>query len=342
MNLQRVKDLLDSRGEPAFRLAQIRSAVYRDGAGSYDAITALPAELRARLAEKAPLLSVRRHSVLVSRDGGAHKALLALSDGRIIESVLLKPKPGPAWSACISTQVGCAMACSFCATGLMGLKRDLTAEEISDQVLFWIQYLRAGGVSGSLTNVVYMGMGEPLHNFDAVAASLRALLDPAAFGFSARKVAVSTVGLVPGIERFVAEFPQVNLAVSLHAANDFLRQTLVPVNKAYPLAALAEALRGVLARTRRKIFLEYVLLKGENDATEHARELSRFVRKVGRPDLLHVNLIAWNPTPTRHGKPDPGSARAFRDELRKRGVAVTIRKNLGADIQGACGQLGKS
>ncbi|MFH1724881.1 MAG: 23S rRNA (adenine(2503)-C(2))-methyltransferase RlmN [Elusimicrobiota bacterium] len=339
MNLRAVKKVLDRSGEPAYRLEQILRAVYRDGAGSYADITALPAALRRALEAQARLLSLEASRVLVSEDGLAHKALLRLADGQFIESVLLKPKPGDAWSACISCQVGCSMGCAFCSTGLMGLRRDLSSEEISDQALFWRQYLRAKRVRGRLTNVVYMGMGEPLLCLGAVFESLRILLDPRRFGLSARHVAVSTVGIVPGIERFVSEFPQVNLALSLHAADDELRTRLVPVNKAYPLKELAATLRRVLKRTSRKIFLEYVLLAGENDAPRHARAVGRFVRLVGRPDLLHVNLIAFNPTATPYKKPPAAAARAFRDVLCRCGVRVTIRKGLGADIRGACGQL---
>lgn len=339
MDLDRVRELLAARSQPAYRLEQISRAVYREGAASYEEITALPKALREELSREAPILSVAAARITVARDRRAHKALLRLRDGKVVESVLLKPKPGPAWSACISCQVGCAMGCTFCATGLMGLTRSLTPEEIADQALFWRGYLRSAGLPGALTNVVYMGMGEPFHCYDALAASLRILLDPARLGFSPRKVAVSTVGLVPGIERFAAEFPQVNLALSLHAAEDPLRRTLVPVNRAFPLPRLRAALAGALARTRRKIFLEYVLLEGENDQPRHARALAEFIRSIGRPDLLHVNLIAWNPTDTPHRRPEIGQARVFRDLLRGLGLSVTVRRNLGTEISGACGQL---
>lgn len=339
MDLEKVRAVLERRGEPGYRLAQILKSVYRDGAADYAAMTSLPAPLREELAREAPILSLSARKVVVSSDARAHKAALALQDGSLVESVLLKPKPVESWSACISTQVGCAMGCTFCATGLMGLTRNLTAEEISDQVLFWRQYLRAKRLRGELTNVVYMGMGEPLHNIENVFGSLRVLLDPARLALSPRHVAVSTVGLVPGIERFVAEFPQVHLALSLHAADDKLRGLLVPANNAYGLKELARVLEKVLAKTRRKVFLEYVLLAGENDAPENARDLAKFVKSASRPDLLHVNLIAFNPTDTPHRKPAAESARRFRDLLLRAGVRVTIRKNLGTDIQGACGQL---
>jgi 23S rRNA (adenine2503-C2)-methyltransferase len=339
MNIDRARKVLKAAGQPAYRARQILQAVYVDGVRSYREITSLPAALREELASKAPIMSVQQRRVVVSKDKRAHKALLKLSDDKVIESVLLKPKPGDIWTTCISTQVGCAMGCTFCATGLMGLLRDLTAEEITDQVLFWKQYLRTNKLKGRIGNVVYMGMGEPLHALKPVFESLRILTDPERFAISSRHISVSTVGIVPGIEQFVAEFPQVNLALSLHAANDTLRRKLVPMNKAYPLEKLVEVLKYALTVTKRKIFLEYVLLAGENDGKDQAQDLIRFIHKVGRPDLLHVNLIVWNPTETEHKAPLGDRARLFRDWLKRRGVRVTIRKNLGTDIDGACGQL---
>ena len=339
MDVSKLEGALSARGEPRYRLGQILDAVYKQGAASYEEITALPAGLREALAPAAPILSLSERRVLVSSDGRARKAVLGLSDGLAVESVLLKPKPGPSWSACISCQVGCAVGCSFCATGLMGKKRDLSVEEIVDQVLFWSQYMRRERVEGRLTNVVYMGMGEPFHCYDNVAASLRVLTDPARLGLAQRHVAVSTSGLAPGIERFADDFPQAALALSLHAADDALRTKLVPVNKAYPLARLTKSLRAYLRKTNRRVFLEYVLLAGENDQREHAAKLAAFVRGVGSPHLLHVNLIVWNPTRTAHAPTAAAQARAFRGWLEEAGVSVTIRKNLGQDIEGACGQL---
>ena len=345
---------LSSRGEPGYRLGQILEAVYKRGAASYAEIRVLPAPLREALAPQAPILSLTERRLLVSKDGRSRKAALALADGLAIETVLLKPKPGPDWTTCISCQAGCAVGCTFCATGLMGLKRSLTPEEIVDQVLYWVQHLKralplppsagegrgeGSSVSGRVTNVVFMGMGEPFHCYESVAESIRQLTDPARLGLAQRHIAVSTAGLAPGIERFATDFPQVSLALSLHAANDRLRSKLVPVNKAYPLARLAESLRVYLAKTNRRVFLEYVLLAGENDTPGHAGELAAFVRKTGPVHRFHVNLIAWNPTRTSHAAPAAAQARVFKAELEKAGLSVTIRKNLGQDIQGACGQL---
>ncbi|MCX5787146.1 MAG: 23S rRNA (adenine(2503)-C(2))-methyltransferase RlmN [Elusimicrobia bacterium] len=330
---------LSSRGEPGYRLGQILEAVYKRGAASYAEIKVLPAPLREALAPQAPILSLTERRLLVSKDGRSRKAALALADGLAIETVLLKPKPGPDWTTCISCQAGCAVGCTFCATGLMGLKRSLTPEEIVDQVLFWVQHLKRENMPGRVTNVVFMGMGEPFHCYEIAAESIRQLTDPVRLGLAQRHIAVSTAGLAPGIERFATDFPQVSLALSLHAANDRLRSKLVPVNKVYPLARLAESLRVYLAKTNRRVFLEYVLLAGENDTPGHAGELAAFVRKTGPVHRFHVNLIAWNPTRTSHAAPAAAQARAFKAELEKAGLSVTIRKNLGQDIQGACGQL---
>jgi 23S rRNA (adenine2503-C2)-methyltransferase len=339
MDAERLARALEELGEPGYRCAQVLRAVFQGCAGSYDEITVLPAALRRALAEKAPVSSVREEEALSSGDGRAHKAVLGLADGERIETVLLQTKPGEEWTACISCQAGCAVGCDFCATGRGGLSRSLAAEEISDQVLFWRRRLKAGDPPGALTNVVYMGMGEPFHNYEAVARSLRTLIEPGALGMAARRVSVSTAGVVPGMERLAAEFPQVNLALSLHAADDALRDRLVPLNKAYALKSLAQALSRIIGAARRKVFLEYALLAGENDSPEHADKLAAFVREVGHPGLAHVNIIALNPTDSRHRPSPPETVRAFRDRLRSLGVPVSVRKSLGADIQGACGQL---
>lgn len=338
MRLQRVAEALKGLGAPAFRLDQVRKAVFGEAAASYEDIGVLPASLRGELASAAPLMSVVLKRLDVSKDKRAFKALLQLGDACIIETVLLRPSD-TRWTTCISSQVGCAIACTFCATGLAGLTRSLTPEEITDQVLFWRQYMRKEGLPGRLDNVVYMGMGEPFSAYEPVAESLRVLMDQKQFGIGARHISVSTAGLVPGIERFGSDFPQVNLALSLHCADDELRSRLVPVNKAYPLAKLAAALGKYLSLTRRKVFLEYVLLRGENDRTEDAKRLIDWVKSVGPLELLHVNLIIFNQTDTPHQATSEDNARRFQELILAAGIKATVRQNLGRDIKGACGQL---
>jgi adenine C2-methylase RlmN of 23S rRNA A2503 and tRNA A37 len=263
-----------------------------------------------------------------------------LADGERIETVLLNPKPN-LWSCCISSEVGCPLACRFCATGKMGFVRRLSAEEITDQVLFWQQYIQREMPDVRLRNVVYMGMGEPLHNPEAVFDSLRELTNTATFGFGARHLSLSTVGIVPEMERFTDRFPQVNLAVSLHAAAESLRTRLVPINRKYPLKLLGKAVEYHLRHTHRKVFLEYVLLDGVNDADPQAHRLADFVHMFSRPALLHVNLITCHPGPGKSSfEPPPGNrVRVFHAILLERGVKATIRKSLGSEIAGACGQL---
>lgn len=333
-----MREALAALGEPRYRLDQVRKAVFEESVSSYEEASALPTAVRRRLCEKAPLLRFMSVTVTVSGDGRARKAVATLVDGQAVETVLLRPS-ATRWTACVSTQVGCAIACSFCATGLMGLSRNLDAEEIADQVLFWRQYMRREGLPGRLDNVVYMGMGEPFANYEATAQSLKTLMDQKQFGIGARHISVSTSGLAPQIERFGKEFPQVNLALSLHAADDALRTRLVPVNKAYPLAKLASALKSYLKASGRKIFFEYVLLQGENDRPAHARRLVEYLKSLGPLERLHANLIVFNQTDTRHRPSTQEDARAFQALLLKAGVKATVRQNLGRDIEGACGQL---
>ena len=338
MDLPRVAAALKQLQVPAFRLDQVRRAIFEEAVPSYQDIAVLPVDLRRALTDNVPLMSARERRVLVSGDQRAHKALLAFSDGKIIETVLLRPSP-TRWTTCISTQVGCAIGCAFCATGLMGLSRNLTPEEITDQVLFWRQYMRRENLDGRLDNVVYMGMGEPFATYDATAESLRRLMDQKQFGIGARHISVSTSGLAPQIERFGKDFPQINLALSLHAADDVLRTQLVPLNKAYPLARLGEAIKRYLTLTNRKVFLEYVMLAGKNDREGDARRLIEWIKATGPIELLHVNLILFNQTQTSYEATPEANARRFQAKLLDAGIKATVRQNLGRDIQGACGQL---
>ncbi|MBI5239647.1 MAG: 23S rRNA (adenine(2503)-C(2))-methyltransferase RlmN [Elusimicrobia bacterium] len=338
MDLGRAAKVIKGLRLPPYRLDQVRRAVYGHCVSSYGEVSVLPLELRQELARSAPILSCSLRECRVSADGLARKAALALLDGKVIETVLLRPSPRR-WTACVSTQVGCAFNCAFCATGAMGFVRDLTAEEISDQVLFWRQNMRQEGLEGRLDNVVYMGMGEPLANYEAVAESLRRVLDPKQHGIGARHVSVSTVGIPKGIERFGEDFPQVNLAVSLHAAEDGLRSRLVPANRTFPLADLSRALERYLGSSSRKVMLEYALLAGVNDRPGDADALVAFVRRLGRPGLFHVNLILYNPIEGPWRPSSEPEARRFQDRLLAAGLKVTLRQSLGSDIQGACGQL---
>lgn len=317
-------------GEPRYRLDQVWQGLYTQLAEPAE-ISNVPKALRERLGAALPtaLTQVIRK---VSDDGDTVKYLWALDDGSKIETVLMIYPDRV--TVCVSSQAGCAMACGFCATGQAGFRRHLTVGEIVEQVVVAARDARAMG--RRLANVVYMGMGEPMANEAAVWASVERLHD--ALGLSARHLTISTVGLVPGI-RTLADRPlPVNLAVSLHAANDTLRDELVPINRRYPIDQLMEACAGYLATKGRRLSFEWALIDGVNDRPSDAAELAALTRRFHLP--AHVNLIPLNPTP---GYPTVGSpaarVREFRDDLVARGVNATVRRNRGTDIDAACGQL---
>ncbi len=341
MDLKKTSEWLEKNGYPKFRLRQITDAVYKKGVASFEEITALPAPLRAGLTANFRILALEPETVLESGDGHAAKAAFRLKDGLKIESVLLNLFPGK-WSVCVSTQAGCPVQCPFCATGRRGLKRNLSPEEITSQYLFWAQYLKKNRPEEKISGAVYMGMGEPFLNYDSVAESLRTMTDPDLIGLGARHISVSTAGHVPGIRRFAQDFPQVNLALSLHAVDDELRTELVPLNEKYPLDQLIKALRDYIFSTKRKVFIEYVLLAGVNDSQTAAKKLSEWIKGVENVKYFHVNLIAYNDAHRAYRAPAPQRAQKFAELLVMFNIESTLRKSLGADIKGACGQLAGS
>ena len=312
--------------QPSYRLDQLWQGLYRDLADPSD-ITTLPAALRERLAVQLPA-ALHEDTRSVGAGGETIKWLWRLADDALIETVLMHYRERS--TVCVSTQVGCAMACGFCATGQMGFGRHLTTGEIVEQVT------RARQEAGDrrVSHVVFMGMGEPLANYDRTWSAVERLHGD--LGLSARHITISTVGLVPGIRRLATERLPVNLAVSLHAADDRLRDELVPINRRWPLAELAEACRDHADATGRRLSFEWALMHDVNDRPVHARQLADYAR----PLAAHVNLIPLNPTP---GWPTRGSSaarvREFRDGLTSLGVNATIRRTRGADINAACGQL---
>jgi len=338
MDINLIEIFLKDSGQPKFRLEQIRKAVYQDGVSDFNEISNIPKNLRPLLGKKISVLSFETEKILVASDKKAFKALLRLKDGNHIETVLISPKPGD-WSACISSQAGCELGCGFCATGKAGFKRNLSAEEITDQVLFWRQYLKKLQMGLKFT-VVYMGMGEPFLNWENVEKSILDLIDPQLFGFGSRSISVSTVGIPEGIEKMAEKFPQINLAISLHFADDIKRNKFVPVNKKYNLADLRGAIQKYFRKTRRKIFIEYVVIDNVNDNLEDAKELAQYLESIGDMYLLHVNLIRCNPAGGNKLEPaDKEKTKKFKNYLLKNNINCTIRKSLGTDIQGACGQL---
>jgi 23S rRNA (adenine2503-C2)-methyltransferase len=330
VDFAQVDTLLAEWGEPPYRRRQVYEAAARGLAEGYDEMTALPLALRRRLEQAEPLRELQTAEVQRSADGTI-KARLQTRDGFPVEAVAMRHRNRR--TVCVSSQSGCPLACTFCATGTMGLGRNLSAGEISEQVLVLARLLRDEGQR--VGNVVMMGMGEPFLNYDNVLAACRTLNDPAGFGLGARQMAISTAGWVPGIERLASEPMQVKLALSLHAPNDELRTELMPVTRRYPLTQLMRACRDYRTRTRRRIFVEYLMLDGVNDELDLADQLARLLGRDG----FHVNLIAYNPTGSAFRASPPERVSAFAERLAGHGVSASYRRSHGQDIDAACGQL---
>ncbi len=343
-------DLIAELGEPAYRGKQIWKALYAEGATSFDEITTLPRLLREGLAKRYrvdPLEPVLQRK---SGDGLVEKTLFRLADGELIETVLMRydarGSSRARRTACISTQAGCALGCTFCATGQQGFRRQLTAGEIAAQVLHVNRRLARqtktesdakSDTSGAerVTNVVFMGMGEPLANYDNTMGAVAILNDEDGVRLGARHMTISTVGLAPQILKLCNEPYQINLAISLHAPNDKIRSQTMPVNRRYSIDRVMRATRAYIAKTNRRVSFEYVLLAGENDRPEHAEELGELLKGM----LCHVNLIPVNETEAGYTRPADGRIGKFRDILKRSGIAVTVRFEKGTDIDAGCGQL---
>jgi 23S rRNA (adenine2503-C2)-methyltransferase len=351
--------LVAEAGEPPYRARQLAHWLDARRQPDPQAMTNLPRSLRARLSERFAGAGLALDLHQAGDDGWTHKFLFRLPGGDAVESVLMFYPPagsrpeddwegGPRGRAtvCISTQAGCAMGCTFCATGQFGFTRHLSVGEVVEQVArvsAALPELRPGpSAPDHLTNVVFMGMGEPFANQEATWGAAYRLHQ--GFGLSARAITISTVGLVPGIRRAAAEPLPVNLAVSIHAASDEVRDRLVPVNRSWPVAELLDAVRDYVAATRRRVSFEYALMAGVNDDLEQARRLGRLLAPLRVPrsggHAVHVNLIPYNPTPgTGFSPPSKAAVRRFRDTVAASGVPVSVRANRGVGIDAACGQL---
>jgi len=409
MNLEKLEKILKDENQPKFRLEQIMKAIYRDGISSFLEISTISKDLRELLNKEMKILSFEIEKVLVSKGKQSVKALLKLpchsdspaggaknpsignTDSSLnrsgsfaeaaqddknfyyIETVLLSPRPDT-WTACISSQIGCPLGCEFCATGKGGFKRNLTAEEITDQVLFWKQYLgRERKFSfPTVSNIVYMGMGEPFLNWENVKKSVEDLVNPKMFEIGSRSISISTAGVEGGILKFSEEFPQVNLAISLHFADNEMRSKFMPANKTYGLRDIKKDLQDYFQKSKRKVFMEYIMFDGLNDSLDDARKLVDYLKLIGNSYLLHVNLISYNSashSERRVKNPSIGNIDSslncsgsfvplsgtqddivfkssskdkiskFKDYLLQNKINATIRKSLGSEIQGSCGQL---
>jgi 23S rRNA (adenine2503-C2)-methyltransferase len=326
--------LASSHALKSYRIDQLYRAATKELAADLGAVSTLPKELRAALAaEGFALDSLVPVIVQRSRDGQTSKGLFRLHDGNEVEAVLMEHH-GERNTVCISSQAGCAYACTFCSTGQAGYSRNLTATEIFDQTRYFAKELARQG--RKVTNVVFMGQGEPFANFEAVMGAVALLNDAKGFGLGHRHITISTVGLVDKIDRFAAEATQVNLAISLHAPTDATRSAIMPVNRKFSTAELMAAVERYVRATRRKVFFEYVMLAGVNDSDQHARDLARLMKGP----LYHVNLIPYNSTPDAllRGS-DDARIWEFAKILEAQGAAVTVRTPMGRDIAAACGQL---
>jgi len=334
-----MQTLVKELGAEPYRAGQLFAWIHRRGSTAFEEMTDLPRSLRRVLAERSHIGSPVPERQLVSADGQTRKCLLRFPDGEGAETVLMlypRRRTRDRVSTCISSQIGCALACRFCATGELGFRRNLRPSELVGQVYFWNRRLAAEDGGEAVTNVVYMGMGEPLLNYEAVVKSIRILSHPEGLNLSQRRVTVSTCGVVPGIRRLAEEGLSVRLAVSLHAADDDLRNRLLPINRRFPLAELLSACRHYASRTRRRVTFAYLLLAGINDSPRHARRLGELLRGIP----CQVNLIPYNSVRGKDFRPpSPEGVRAFREVLERFGLEASLREERGADISAACGQL---
>ncbi|MBI3973625.1 MAG: 23S rRNA (adenine(2503)-C(2))-methyltransferase RlmN [Chloroflexi bacterium] len=340
LSREQLRVLVQELGQPAYRADQVAAWVYRSTATSFDEMSNVPKSLRQALAERCRFAALELQTELLSTDGETRKAVSSLPDGELIESVLMRyPQRWDGTgheraTVCASTQVGCPVKCTFCATGLMGFTRNLSAGEILDQALHFLRWSREH--PPIVRNVVFMGMGEPLFNYDATMAAAERLVDPEFAGLGVHRLTVSTSGWLPGLVRLTEDPLEVRLAVSLHAPTDDLRNQLVPLNRRYPLRDLMAACREYQRKTGRRVTFEYTLMDGVNDSPALARALVALLRGLD----VHVNLIPMNPVAGIPFAPSPAPAvDAFHDILREHGIICTVRREMGRDIKAACGQL---
>ena len=338
LNLKELQDKLLVLGSQKYYALEIFNWIYRKGAYEFSSMSNLPATLRKALAKEFYILGLKLADLQESSDGTV-KFLFELSDRNLIEAVSIPA--ANRITGCISSQVGCKFACNFCASGLKGFKRNLTEGEILDEILYLKDNIKDGPVRASaqqLTHIVFMGTGEPLDNYENVLSAIRIINSPLAFNIGARRITISTCGVIPAIERLQSEDLQIELSISLHAPDDKIRSQLMPVNKKYPLAALIKCCHEYSAKTNRQITFEYILIKGINSSLACAQKLITLLKDLR---LAKVNLIPANPVPEL--KIAPLSAQeinSFKENLFKAGINVTLRKERGQDIDAACGQLG--
>ena len=330
MNLDKLSDILKT--EPPYRFSQVNQAVWQDFISSWQAVSNLPKVLREKLERECPL-EIKAELIKNNNKNKSFKALITLADGEVVETVLIRQKDKRN-TVCVSSQVGCPLACAFCATGQFGFQRNLTAREIVEQVVFWGRYLKAENKGEKIDNIVFMGMGEAFLNYAEFIKAVKFLNNPETFNIGSRRISVSTAGITEGIKKLAGEKLQINLAISLHAADENLRKDLMPIAKKYNLHELLKTVDNYIAKTGRRVMFEYLMIKEVNDSDQDALKLAKI---MARP-LYLVNLIPYNET-GRFRASSRERIEKFKKILEDAGVAVTVRLSFGADITAACGQL---
>jgi 23S rRNA (adenine(2503)-C(2))-methyltransferase len=339
MNLKKLENFLVKNNQPKFRLKQIRDAIYKNGIFSFREISTIPENLRINLEKEMKLFSFSAERIVVANNKKSIKALFRFEDNNKIETVLMESNIG-AYTVCVSSQAGCPLDCLFCATGQEGFKRNLSSEEITDQVLFWKAYLRQEkNIKNISFNIVFMGMGEPFLNWGEVKKSVSVFVNPELFGISSRSISISTVGVRGGIEKFTQVFPQVNLAISLHFTDDEKRSRYMPANRSFNLDDIKRALQKYFQKNNRKVFIEYLMLNNLNDSVKDAESLAQYLKDIGNTFLFCVNLISYNRTSADCRATPAEKITKFKNILLRHNINTTIRKSLGNEIKGACGQL---
>lgn len=334
---QTIEAYCKEKNLPMYRVKQILRAIYKEGRGSFAEITVLPKGVKEEIKNGLPIFSFGVAREVVSKSGDTVKTLFKLHDGKLMEGVLMRFRDRRN-SVCVSSQVGCGLKCAFCATGTMGFIRNLTAEEIADQVLYfdhWLKKNEEDEPKARVNHVIFMGMGEPLLNYDEVIKAAKIMNDPDLLGIAARHITVSTSGVIPGIDRLAQEDIQINLALSIHAPNQELRASFMPIARAYKLSELIKAIESYIEKTHRRVSYEYVMLKNVNDSEDLARQLGRLIKG----QRCHVNLIPYNETYLGFSNAGKSRIDRFREILESFNVPVTVRVSLGQDISAACGQL---
>ena len=331
MDISKLSEIL--KDQPKYRFKQVEKALFQDFISSWDEASSLPKFLREQLSINCPI-EIKAQLFISGVKGG--KAMIEFADGESVETVLIrqKAKDGERNTVCISSQVGCALACTFCATGDYGFKRNLNYLEIIEQVIFWARFLKEEGKGEKIDNIVFMGMGEPFLNYSEFIKAAKFLNDPETCNFGSRRLSVSTSGITEGIKKLAGEKMQINLAISLHAANDALRCDLMPIAKKYKLYEILKMVDHYILKTGRRVMFEYLMIKNINDSDKDALELVKIMFKP----LYMVNLISYNPTGRFQASSEERISK-FKKILEDNNVAVTIRHSFGSEIGAACGQL---